>query len=134
MVLAILESGTAYCTMHTAESGVRLGLAETESTRGRGLRFPFAKQEEHAVHLVLQTIGCRGQRAEGSGQRGIESSAAQRDRPVPFQVPHPSHERGTCKCMHAVSWNGEDSGDTWQYDHRDRRLLIARTQPQLGNK
>lgn len=55
MVLAILESGTAYCTMHTAESGVRLGLAETESTRGRGLRFPFAKQEVRVVHLVLQT-------------------------------------------------------------------------------
>lgn len=85
------DSGVRYCTLHTARCRERSvpGLGRDRVNEGRGLRLPFAKQEVRVVHLVLQTIGCREQRAKG---RGHESSrtAPHRDRPVPFQVPHPS--------------------------------------------
>lgn len=66
------DSGARYCTLHTAhctlqqtaESGVCLGLAETESTRGRGLRLPFAKQEVRARTLGPSDYRLL-QRAEG---------------------------------------------------------------------
>lgn len=107
---------TAHCTLHAAESGVCLGLAETESTRGRGLRLPFAKQEVRVVHLVLQTIGCRGQRAKG---RGHESSRTAPHRTATDRchskcLTRAGHQRGTCKYMHAVSWNSEAT-----VDHQD---------------
>lgn len=112
------ESGVRYCTLHTARCRERSvpGLGRDRVNEGEGVEVAFC--ETRSARRTLGPSDYRLQRSEGKGQRaqGMRAAAPHRDRPVPFQVPHPraSHQRGTCKYMHAVSWNSEAT-----VDHQD---------------